>query len=345
MMRSVITFLNGKGLDAEALAQQTGYAIDLSNEDALIDANAYPALMEAAISATGEQDLGFQFGKQARPDRWGVLGYIMSSCNTLAEAIQCQQRYQQLVGSIGSVEITVNGPYIRMLYVTDTDPIPALVEEAIAGWLAYGRWVTGEPKSPHQVFFKHQEPANQKPTNQKSTNKKPVNKAAFETYFQCPVHFNQPINGLEFPFTFLTIPLRDPDKQYKDWLLDLADEKLNQLQSTPEWLIRIKKYLAEQLPKQVPELSQVAGYLGLNTRALQRQLKKEDLTYKQLLENTRIELAKRFLQHSQYSIIEITFLLGFSEQSAFTRAFKRAVGKSPGEFRKLDLIGQNTLGN
>ncbi|MDX1692735.1 MAG: AraC family transcriptional regulator, partial [Ketobacteraceae bacterium] len=274
-------------------------------------------------------DLGFQFGKQAMPERWGVLGYIMSSCNTLAEAIQCQQRYQQLVGSIGRIEVAVNGPYIRLLYVTEEDPIPPLVEEAVAGWIAYGRWVTGLHKSPQQVFFKHDAPENP---------------GAFERYFDCPVHFSADINGLEFPFTFLGIPLKQPDETHKDWLFDVAENRLSQLRNTPEFLIQARKYIAGQLPKNVPELTAVASHLQMNSRSFQRTLKKENLTFKQLLEQVRIDLAKRFLQHSRYSIIEITFLLGFSEQSAFTRAFKRAVGVSPGEYRKMDLVRQNALG-
>lgn len=331
MMRSVVDFLAGKGLDAAQLAEGAGYALpDLSNDDAVINADIYPALMQAAIDATGQDDLGFQFGKLAKPERWGVLGYIMSSCNTLAEAIQCQQRFQQLVGSIGQIQVAVNGPYIRLLYVTDEDPIRPLVEEAVSGWIAYGRWVTGLPKSPQQVFFKHPPPVDVKP---------------FEVYFQCPVHFNAEINGLEFPFTFLNIPLRQPDEEHKDWLFNVAEEKLSQLQATPDYLMKAKKYIAEQLPKQVPELTEVADHLDLNSRALQRRLKKENLTYKQLLETIRTDMAKRFLKHSRYSIIEITFLLGFSEQSAFTRAFKRAVGVSPGEYRRMDLIRQNALGN
>lgn len=331
MMRSVVDFLKGKGLDPAQLAADSGHTLpDLSNDDATIPADIYPALMQAAIRANGEADLGFQFGKQARPERWGVLGYIMSSCNTLAEAIQCQQRYQQLVGSIGQIQVTVNGPYIRLLYVTDEDPIRPLVEEAVSGWIAYGRWITGLPKSPQQVFFKHQPPDDVTP---------------FEEYFQCPVNFNSDINGLEFPFTFLTIPLRQPDEEHKDWLFNVAEEKLSQLQATPDYLLKAKKFIAEQLPKQVPELTEVADHLELNSRALQRRLKKENLTYKQLLETIRTDMAKRFLKHSRYSIIEITFLLGFSEQSAFTRAFKRAVGVSPGEYRRMDLIRQNALGN
>ncbi len=331
MMRSVTGFMESKGLNPATLAMQSGYELpDLSNDDAIIDAAIYPALMAAAIADTGEADLGFQFGQQATPERWGVLGFIMSSCNTLAEAIQCQQRYQQLVGSIGQIEVAINGPYIRMLYVTEEDPIPPLVEEAVAGWIAYGRWVTGQPKSPQQVFFKHPPPDDIH---------------HFEKYFQCPVHFNADVNGLEFPFTFLNIPLRQPDENHKDWLFNVAEERLNQLRDMPDYLRQARRYIAENLPKKVPELSEVAGYLELNNRALQRRLKKDNLTFKQLLESVRIDLAKRFLQHNRYTIIEITFLLGFSEQSAFTRAFKRAVGVSPGEYRKLDLVRQNTLGN
>ncbi|MCG8313322.1 MAG: AraC family transcriptional regulator [Pseudomonadales bacterium] len=323
MLKAFTEFLRWKGLNTNDLLDTIGLSLAaIENDDQQVDADFYPRLMQAAIDQTGENDLGFQFGKRANPERWGVVGYIMSSCQTLAEAIQCQQRYQQLVGSIGNIAIQLKGPYLELRWETDEAPMAALAEEAITGWITYGRWITGVDKKPHQVFFQHPE--------QEHTQ-------AYRDYYGCPVEFSAGYNGIQFPFTFLNLPLRQANTGYKSWLLSLGDKKLYELDNQPEYLINLHRVVAESLPNGVPELAQAAEQLNTTSRSLQRKLKQQDLTYKQLVEQVRLELAKRLLKHTQQSMLEITFLLGFSEQSAFTRAFKRNTGKSPGEFRRLML--------
>ncbi|MCG8668738.1 MAG: AraC family transcriptional regulator [Pseudomonadales bacterium] len=331
MMRSVLSFIESKGLDKDKIAADAGVSIKaISDSEEFVPAECYPKLMQAAIAESNEPDLGFQLGQQAQPDRWGILGFILSSCRTVAEAMQCQQRYQKLVGNIGNIEININGPFVELAWVTQELPIPALAEEALAGWVTFGRWITGLTKSPNKVTFRHS------PTTDIEN---------YERFFECPVAFNCDKNALEIPFTFFNLPVKNFADADRDWLFDEADQQLNRLKDPSSFLVEVQNYICETLPKQVPELGQVAAHFDLNPRAFQRKLKKDDLTFKQLLDQTRMDLAKRFLRHSDYGIIDITFLLGFSEQSAFTRAFKRATGQSPGEFRKLNLLPSGSLSN
>jgi AraC-like DNA-binding protein len=100
---------------------------------------------------------------------------------------------------------------------------------------------------------------------------------------------------------------------------------------------RCKAWLLEQLTSGEPSEETLARAMGMSPRTLQRKLGDLGLSYKSVLEKTRYDLALRYLDDPSKSVTDITFLLGFSEQSAFTRAFKRWSGKAPTSYRQSRL--------
>jgi len=320
VVRSLINFLELNNVDHESLCKDLGFTINTDEEsDELLDAEIYWKLLQAAIDETGNQSLGLEFGISAEPDRWGVVGYIMSCCHTLADAIECQLRYQDLIGSIGSVTRVQEGSDILMAWNTEGEPYPPIAEEAMAGWVKFARWITATNHAPSSVYFRHPEPKNLAP---------------YTDFFQCKLVFNAPFIGLAFPATLLTTTLKQPDENMKKWLLLHADEKLTTLQGSQQLSYALKKYIEQTLPKQIPTLNDAANALSLTKRTLQRRLAEEGTNFSGFLEQTRHSFAKRYLTSSNRSLVEVTFLLGFSEQSAFTRAFKKIEHQTPSEYRK-----------
>jgi AraC-like DNA-binding protein len=98
--------------------------------------------------------------------------------------------------------------------------------------------------------------------------------------------------------------------------------------------MQVRSKIIEQLPEGRPSQGDIAVKLNTSLRSLQRRLRDQDTSFKELLSNTQQELALSYIRDSSRSIGEITYLLGFSEPSNFTRAFKRWTGKSPGEYRE-----------
>ena len=96
---------------------------------------------------------------------------------------------------------------------------------------------------------------------------------------------------------------------------------------------QIVQNIVNMLSEGVPTLSDVASEFGMSARTLQRRLAEEGHSFQTVVDEARRQLAERFLADTRYSIAEIAFLTGFSEQSAFTRAFKRWAGRTPGAFR------------
>ncbi len=97
----------------------------------------------------------------------------------------------------------------------------------------------------------------------------------------------------------------------------------------------VSKLIKDALPSGIPSIDQVGDYVGMSNRTLTRRLAESGTTFRALIKKTQAEISKDLLLNSSSNVGEIAFQLGFSEQSAFNRAFKRWTGQSPVEFRKF----------
>ena len=93
--------------------------------------------------------------------------------------------------------------------------------------------------------------------------------------------------------------------------------------------------IAEKLPTRYPTIDDTARLLGVTVRTLQRRLRQDDLTYSQLVENTRLEQARYLLGASERSVAEVAKALGYADPGSFSRAFRRWMKISPRAYRQL----------
>ncbi len=156
--------------------------------------------------------------------------------------------------------------------------------------------------------------------------------AAYRAWFDAPVRFGAEQTQLVLPAAALEASLHSADPKLLAILTRAADELARQAPSEPTLTASAKRVLREALRSDQATIDEVAAKLGLTSRSLQRRLKDEGTAFQTLREDVRRELAQRYLADG-LSIAEISFLLGFSEPSAFFRAFKRWTGKTPLESR------------
>jgi AraC-like DNA-binding protein len=98
--------------------------------------------------------------------------------------------------------------------------------------------------------------------------------------------------------------------------------------------------IVEKLPDGAPGQQQIAAALHVSNRTLQRKLREENTSFKELLKDTRMQLARKYLRSPGRSVVETAYLLGFSEPSTFSRAFKRWTGVAPAQYRESVLTQQ-----
>lgn len=326
-LQGLVDYLGRLGIEpAQLLALAQLSPEILAQRDQRIAASTYLELLGQGVRLSGDDCLGLHLGEAIRPGYYGVLGYLIMSCPTLADALHRQARYAALVGNLGHIELEdwPQGDSPEPLVVHRWTPLlpqqqRQIAEETLAGWVTFGRWVTGLDEPPLEVHFQHPAPADTR---------------EHQRLFRCPVKFAQAQNALVFPKRLLALPLGQADAQVRLMLDAYADRRLSEIEQGYSVLDRARALLARQLPEQGIELEQLAAQLALSPRTLQRRLREAGLSFSQLVDETRQQLVLHYLRDPALELADIAFLVGFSEAGSLARAFRRWTGQTPAEYRR-----------
>lgn len=298
----------------------------LAQRDLRVAASAYLDLLGHAARLSGDPHLGLHLGEAVRPGHYGVLGFLLMSCATLADALHRQARYAALVGNLGQVELADEPcregmePQVAHSWESRFPQQRALLaEETLAGWVTFGRWITGLDIPPTEVRFQHPAPADT---------------SEHQRIFRCPVLFGQADNALVFPRRLLATPLGQADAEVRRLFDDYAERLLGELRQGHSVLDRTRELLAAQLSAEGPDLERLADALALSPRTLQRRLREAGLSFSRLVDETRQQLVLHHLRDPNLDLADIAFLVGFSEPGSLGRAFRRWTGQSLGEYRR-----------
>ncbi|WP_339525247.1 AraC family transcriptional regulator [Pseudomonas sp. EA_35y_Pfl2_R111] len=326
-LQGLLDYLARQGVDSAELLERVQLGPQtLAQRDQRIAASTYLELLGHGVRLTGDEQLGLHLGEAVRPGYYGVLGYLIMSCATLADALHRQARYAALVGNLGQVDLADEPPRpgLEPQVAHSWQPLlpqqkRQLSEETLAGWVTFGHWISGLDIPPTEVRFQHAAPADT---------------SEYQRIFRCPVLFDQADNALVFPKRLLATPLGQADAQVRLMLDAYADRLLGEIQQGHSVLDRARLELSRQLPEVGADLQQIAARLALSPRTLQRRLREAGLSFNQLVDETRQQLVLHYLRDPALELAEIAFLVGFSEPGSLARAFRRWTGQSPGEYRR-----------
>lgn len=318
-LRSLVNFLEHKGIHRATLLA----LLNTQDEALNIADNPYPAedyekLLSYGAETLNIPNIGFEQGKAFEVSVWGILGYIVLAAPTLKDALAYQKRYQCLLGNSGLAYHETEGQHITMRWLAECCNSANSVEQVITAWLAFAFQFTQSPQQPVSVHFTHSALADIK---------------HYEQFFRCPIYFNAEFNGVKLKSSSLDLALQTSNQEVLNVLLCHAEQKLSQKRSDGSLDI-IRQFIIEVLPDHVPELTEIAQHLGMSSRQLQRQFQKHQTSLTAFLEQIRLSLAVSYLTQTEHKLLYIAEVLGYSEQSAFQRAFKRRFGITPGEYRQ-----------
>ena len=294
-------------------------AIHQYGAQARISLQLWSGLLEKIAIESNDPTLGLAIGKRIAPRHVGVLGYLVLSCQTLGQALQRFARYQRLVYDVNPFSVHLDERGMELRWGTDYGKPGALVDEtSIAALFSFLQVLTSQPLHPSFVSF---------------VNPRPPNVSVYVDYFQCPVEFEDVITRVRFPMEYLETPLLHSDTTLLELLSQQAESLLVVLPKADAFAEKLQQVMVQCLHEGEPTLPAVAAYLALSTRTLQRRLQERGLVFQAILEDTRRELAVRYLVDKSLSLTDIALLLGYSEQSAFNRAFKRWYQQPPKAYR------------
>lgn len=318
------------GLDETALLSAAGLTSQqLQDAEKLVPLVQAGALLLAILRASGDHGLGLVMGSLVQPRSYQVLGYAVMSSANLGEAIDRLIRYEKLVGKLGTTQLLREGERCRLQWHCpfSGDWTRYLKEAAIAGWVTYARALLAHTAVPLQVCFDHAALI-------------PLQR--YTDVFHCPVQMNADWCGVEFDAQLLALPLHSADPGLRALMDTQAQHLLQDFEQTTNLANEVRAQIAQALPNGEPALEQVAERLQLTGRTLQHRLKQNGVVFKELVDSVRRALVLHYLRDTYTSLQDVAFLLGFSEQSAFSRAFRRWHGCTPQQYRKR--LEQNNQG-
>jgi len=323
VFRSLVLAVAAAGVDVESLIlAPLGIAREtLDDPEARIPTEIVSAMSVKATELTGDPDFGLHSGERAPLGALGVLDHATRSSRTIGEALERMVRYFAILSDRTEVGLVVEGDVARVT----RRPAPPLrglrygVDALFAAIVVRARVLTGRDFPLRFVRF---------------TYSRPESTAELDRFFRAPMAFGQPIDELVFDASWLDQPFLTADPSLTIVLDRYADALLAKLAAPADaFLLKVRRAIAEGLRGSDPSLGVTARRVGVSSRTLQRNLQAAGTSHKDLVEEVRRELALHYLDDAQIAISEVAYLLGFSEGSAFHRAFRRWTGQTPGEYR------------
>nr|MBV6630164.1 AraC family transcriptional regulator ligand-binding domain-containing protein [Oceanococcus sp. HetDA_MAG_MS8] len=326
-VRPIFDYLRQRGEDLSPYLECFGInRKELGNTDRLVKASGIDEVFALAEQRLEDAYIGLHVARNTQFQNLGTLGVLIMSCQYAREIFELHNRYQMLVGNPLYTEYRLEAEHA----VLETKPVKGFpgfsrhgYDFIIGGWWHIKQSLVGNSYMPQGIQLPYSQPADAQP---------------LESFYGVPLSFGHVTLRVLFDAHFWDLELMPADPEIKTFLEALAKQRLNRLQTlqtdaNPD-LARLKKFIADRLVSGVPNIESVAEDLGVSARTVQRQLDDLQTSYRSLLEQVRTDLARKHMANSDLSLLDVAIMLGFSEQSAFQRAFKRWFGCTPGEYRK-----------
>ena len=279
------------------------------------------AALARAACLSPEPHFGLAVGQKVTLANVGVLGYLVLNSENLFDALQTYQLSERRFYGVNFCELTQIGDELELSWPDHIGGENGLfVQVALAALVS---------------FLRQRFPVSLRMTGVLLSENRPAACSPYEEFFGCPVQFSERQPGIRVDAQWARRP--------EDGKLSLAYDQARAQQTNaftsvvPDnspFLRDLQPTLLQLIPKGEVSLSQVAKSMAVSPRTLQRRLSLHHLNYQLLLDGLREQLACRYLLDSSLSLVEIALLLGYSEQSAFCRAFKLWTGQTPGAYQK-----------
>ncbi|GAB3369261.1 AraC family transcriptional regulator [Spongiibacter taiwanensis] len=264
---------------------------------------------------------GLCVAQEVKPASFHVVGHLMACSVTLLRALERLARYCRLLSDATTARLVSRGELITLEFLYDLDknpPVAQSYDTVLASILHLLREISGDRIDPHSVNLRYSDTALD---------------PAFEAFFSCPIAYGAAQECLTFNRADLERPILAADEELANLLEAVAREQL-ELRMQDRLPLRVRDALVAQFTDGAPSKAKTAQMLHMSERTMLRRLKEQGETYSGVLNQLREELAFQYLRQGHLSLGEIAERLGFSDYWAFSRAFKRWTGKTPGRHAK-----------
>lgn len=304
--------------DIDVLVRSVGLEpAQIDDIDARIDIAPYLRLWGVVVAAIGDSSFPLRVAASGNYV-YNILRFVCMASQNLGEAFARASRYLAIMTDSVSWPIEMRGE--QMVLAIERHAGAEMPEArwaddfALAELVAHMRLYSGREVGPTLVRFNYPEPQDT---------------SALKEYFRAPLEFGVPRAEIHIAQSVLSAPLLKADPATVAFFERYIENLLADGPPSKQFTSDVRRVVANRLRGEAPTIAEVAAELGMSTRTLGRRLRLEGTTYQALLDDTRFALARQHIQTGHLSFAEISALLGFSEPSAFHRAFRRWTGMTP----------------
>jgi AraC-like DNA-binding protein len=314
--------VRARGLNADEMLAKVGLSPSLLQvPQARVSAKHYGALWRTIALALDDEFFG-QDSRRMKAGSFAMLCHAAVACKTLGQALDRSLRFYALILD------DIAGTLMR-----DDQAARIVLQERVAGasqrvfahelllLLLYGVscWLVGRRIPLLRTEFSYPEPAHS---------------AEYRLMYCAELSFDRPNTAIAFDASYLDLPVVQNEQSIKEFLRTAPESILLKYKNGSSLTARVRRRLRQFLPGEVPDFEGLADQMNMTPATMRRRLHEEGESYQSIKDQLRRDLAISYLSHSSRSVMDIALELGFSERSAFHRAFRKWTGASPGEFRR-----------
>lgn len=323
-VKGVLTLLTGSpwNISKETLLKASNLAEeDLVQKDSHVPLHSFALMLEKAAKITDNPALTFDLAELFEKHATTLTHYAFRKSPSVRNAMHVANRYAGLMISFRSMELqeTEDFCYFRWSYMQTLGGLQQFPIWPPARVVIMLRAAIGEDWFPEEISFEHKQPDNLEP---------------YIKLFGNNLLFSQKDNYVKLKLSDLDLEMPTREDNVWDYLIELSDNVLASQEQQPAIVISVQKHIIDALPRDQANIKHIARKLGRSPRTLQRELHSAGTSFSSILEDTRRELASKYLLDTDLHISQITFLLGFSEVSVFSRAVNRWFGEPPSQYRQ-----------
>lgn len=296
---------------------------DFENPVAELNLSQYCAMFEIAAQQTANDNIGLQFGQSFQPQQLGMLGYAAISSPTLSAGLRNMQTFFPAHQGQTSFGLIQDDGILWLSYRIIDPRIPNRRQDAelsMGMFCNVFRHALGDDWAPLEVRFEHNAPDHPH---------------EHETAFGAPVAFGRRTNAIAFRRRDLDARMPGHDSYLFSVVKAFLESRCKTVENPVDFATMVRNEIKMQLGSRIPALGEIAAVLGLTGPVFQKKLRQHGLSFNDILRAARHELALHYMDDPDMSLTEIAYNLGYSELSAFSRAFRNWTGMSPQRYRRI----------
>ncbi len=323
-LKGLFYYLVKEGIAPEIIEEKTKILrTDLENNETRFPLSDYVLLWKVAEELTNDPTIGLKLGSDPNWKNASIALHASLQCSTMKDSVKSFIKFSKLLNEAEEITLSEEEKIVSWSIISLfpeyylTSHIERMLTSCVTMFI-----VRDLSDFILEVHFKHS---------------KPSYVEVYDQFFPCKVLFNQPENSVVFDKKLLDIRLLDASPYVREVLRKHAEQLLQKLDRFSSIKVEVQKLMVRFLPKGIVDMEMIAAKINMSKPTLYRKLKDEGTSFQELLNRVRIQLMDHYFLEQKLSISEISYLLGYSEASAFHRAFKQWKRTTPQKYRNTLL--------